>query len=211
MRAARGFALIGALGLIVAGVWQTLIYSGAPEKGAEAWINFFANEPLLGKTWGLRIGVLLLLTAPLYALGRSVENGWGRAAMAFLIVWLPLSLIEAILQTIPIETMREWSEIASSTGIDAGQGAFFVFWDAVLEPTRAVNAVAGVFAFCLFASSCGGKMPILGAIILIVSMGVVAIVGASPIVETGLTIVEGALIGIFAVGAPREEQNPLAP
>lgn len=212
MRAARGFALIGALGLIVAGVWQTLIYSGAPENGAEAWIDFFANEPLLGKTWGLRIGILLLLTAPLYALGRSVENGWGRAAMAFLIVWLPLSLIEAILQTIPIETMRRWSEvIASSGGMDAGQGAFFVFWDAVLEPTRAVNAVAGVFAFCLFAASCGGKMPVLGAIILIVSMGVVAMVGASPIVETSLTIVEGALIGTFAVGAPKEEENPLLP
>ncbi len=211
MRGARGFALIGALGLIIAGVWQTLIYSGAPEGGgAEAWINFFGNAPLLGKTWGFRIGVLILLTAPLYALGKSVENGWARAAMAFLLVWLPLSFIEAILQTIPVETMRRWAE-ASSTGMDAAQGAVFVLWDAVLEPTRAVNAVLGVFAFCLFAASCGGKMPVLGGVILIASLGVAIIVGASPIVETSLTIVEGALIGAFAVGAPKKEENPLLP
>ena len=132
--------------------------------------------------------------------------------MAFLIVWLPLSLIEAILQTIPIETMREWSEIASSTGLDAAREEVFVFWDAVLEPTRAVNAVAGrvcVLPVCLQLrrKNAGTRR----RIILIASMGVVSIVGASPIVETSLTIVEGALIGIFAVGAPREEQNPLAP
>ncbi len=210
MRGARGLALIGALGLTIAGVWQTLIYSGAPAEGADAWIDFFGNAPLLGKTWGFRIGVLLLLTAPLYALGKSVENGWARAGMAFLLVWLPISLIEAALQTIPIETMRKWAE-ASPAGMDAAQAAVFALWDGVLEPTRAVNAILGVFAVCLFAASCGGKMPVFGGVILVASVGASVIVGASPIVESSLTIVEGVLIGAFAVGAPKKEENPLLP
>ena len=102
--------------------------------------------------------------------------------------------------------MRDWAEDPAP-----GMEAAFALWDSVMEPTRAVNAVLGILAVCLFVCSCGGKMPVLGAMILIASVGAAVIVGVSPVVESGLTIVESALIGVFAVGAPKKEENPLLP
>ena len=40
-------------------------------------------------------------------------------------------------------------------------------------------------------------------------MGFALLAGASPVVETGLTIVEAALMGAFAVGAPKKNETPL--
>ena len=41
------------------------------------------------------------------------------------------------------------------------------------------------------------------------AMGFALLAGASPIDETGLTIVEAALMGAFAVGAPKKNETPL--
>ena len=208
MTGARGIALIGGIVLLVAGVWQTMLYSGAPDGGAEAWMGFFAAKSVIGKTWGLRIAVSLLLIAPLYTLATGLENGWGRAGTAFLLVWLPLSAAECVLQTVPIETMRDWAD-PSAGGLETAHLTAYAMWDAVLEPLRAVNALIGVFALALLAAGCGGKMPYLGAFLMLAALGVSAFLGVSATVESSFTILEGALIGAVALGAPRKEPDPM--
>ena len=88
MKAARGLGLVAGVAFVAVGVWQVMMYAGAPESGRaiDEWFTFIHRHEMLGKAWGARIAVILLAIAPIGWCCERAQGGWGIAARSFLYV-----------------------------------------------------------------------------------------------------------------------------
>ncbi|GIX06458.1 MAG: hypothetical protein KatS3mg115_0861 [Candidatus Poribacteria bacterium] len=161
MKGVRAVGLLaGLLGLAV-GVWQIILYAGAPGSVGE-WFRFLQSEPMLGKTWGARVFVLLLMIVPLWEFSERAEGGWGRMSRAFLRVWLPLALVAALVQTQPIERLRDLAEPAA--GGDPSALRWMTFWLATVEPLSRTAAFLAPFGFGALVASARRQLQWLGVV-----------------------------------------------
>jgi hypothetical protein len=232
MKGARGWALLAGLGFVIVGVWQVLILSVSPPPGADPILWLIANQGGLGKSWGARIVVLLIALAPLRLFGEKAKGGWGTAARAFLYVWLPLSLLGALLQTQSVERLRtlhadaervsaaETEPLMPPTAGETSppavapsarpQGPSAVevsaaMWRAAVEPIQRVALVAGLFGFAFLAASTGRRASAFSMVALLLLFALSAL-RWSPVVEAIVTVIEGIVLGAVAVAFPREAE-----
>jgi hypothetical protein len=208
MKAARGLGLVAGVAFIAVGVWQVMMYAGAPASGrdVEAWFAFIDLHEMLGKAWGARIGVILLAIAPIGWCCDRAQGGWGTAARSFLHVWLPAVLLTSVFQTVSVERLRAMSE-ASPLAPDAANAAF-TMWHALVEPAAATTAVVGAFGFSFLVASLGGKMPFVG-LLLLVGFLLMTVLSLSPMTEAVTLAAFGALLAFVSMAAPRDPEPRL--
>ena len=208
MKAARGLGLIAGVGFIAVGVWQVMMYAGAPQSGrlVDEWLAFIHLHGMLGKAWGARLAVILLAIAPIGWCCERAKGGWGTAARSFLYVWLPAALITSVFQTVSVERLRMMSE-ASGAAPEAVQVAF-TMWHAMVEPAASSAAVVGCIGFCLLLASIGGRMPIVGCA-LIVALLVATRFALAPMHEAVMTAAFGAIFAFTVLATPRDPEPRL--
>ncbi len=219
MKGVRGWALLAGVALTAVAVWQVVVYAGAsqpvlasdlgtpPGEGSapHPWLAFISETHILGKTWGARVAAMLLAIVPLRVLSERARGGWGSAARAFLYVWLPLAFVGLLLQTQPIERLRD----LAAHGDPEITAATFTMWYALVEPLTRTSAVLGVAAFSMLLASVGGRSPVLGVLLLVVLV-VLIVVLWSPVMEAVVALVQGVVLAVLAFAAPREaDHSPL--
>ena len=205
MKAARGLGLVAGVAFVAVGVWQVMMYAGAPESGraVEEWFAFIHQHGMLGKAWGARIAAVLLAIAPIGWCCERAQGGWGVAARSFLYVWLPAILLTSVLQTVSIERLRMMSD-ATGAAPEAVRSVF-VMWHALVEPAAATAAVVGVFGFCLLLASVGGRMPIVAGVVLLALLAL-TVFSLSPMTEAVTIAAFGALLAFSVLAAPHDPE-----
>ena len=208
MKAARGLGLIAGVGFIAVGVWQVMMYAGAPGSSRDIaeWFAFIHRHEMLGKTWGARIAVTLLAIAPVGWCCDRAQGGWGAAARSFLYVWLPAVLLTSVLQTVSVERLRAMSEVAGLAP-DAAN-VVFTMWYALVEPAAATTAVVGALGFCFLVASIGGRMPIVGLAVL-VALLLLTVLSLSPMTEAITAAAFGALLAFVSLAAAPDPEPRL--
>jgi hypothetical protein len=229
MKGARGWALLAGLGLLAVGVWQVMILSRAPGEGAEPsdWLNFIQEETMLGKSWGARIVALLLTVAPLFAFVERARGGFAVAARGFFIVWMPLALLVALMQTQPVERIRDL--YAAATTVDAtvppveeaqdiptpaepqktGSEMLFpvqvgaILWLSVVAPITRVASLLGIVTFAFLTATIHRKARIPAVFALFVLFIVVALFWSST-TDAIVLILQGLTLGMLAFAMPQE-------
>lgn len=201
MKAARGLGLLAGIAFIAVGVWQVMMYAGAPESGrlVDEWLAFIHLHGMLGKAWGARIGVILLAIAPIGWCCERARGGWGTAARSFLYVWLPVALLTSVFQTVSVERLRALSDV-SGAAPEAVQVAF-TMWHAMVEPAASSAAVVGCFGFCLLVASVGGRMPIVAGAVLVALLGATKF-ALAPMNEAITIVAFGAMLAFIVLATP---------
>ena len=205
MRGVRGWALLAGVAMTAVAVWQVVLYTGAPSPSSSdgtaltMWLQYITDTPMLGKTWGARVTALLLALVPLRVFSERARSGWGSASRAFLYVWLPLVFVGLLLQTQPIERLRDLIGEGDSDVV----ALTVTMWHAVVEPLMRTSAVIGVLSFSMLLASVGGRSPIIGVVMLLVLV-VLIVVLWSPMMEAIVSLVQGLVLVVLAFATPGE-------
>lgn len=228
MKGARGWALLAGIGLLAVGIWQVMILSRAPLKGADPslWLTFLQEETTFGRSWGARIVVLMVAVAPLHAFLERAKGGLAVAARGFFVAWMPLALLVALLQTQSVERIRDLHKtaIAGSEASPSSEGApspsaqqpameilsplhvGTVLWRSGVEPVMRVASLLGVVVFSFLTATTHRKARIPSLIVLLILFLVIALVW-SPTTEAVILLLEGLTLAVLAFAMPQESDR----
>lgn len=228
MKGARGWALLAGIGLLAVGIWQMMILSRAPGDGANPadWLKFLREETTLGKSWGARIIVLMLAIAPLHAFLERAKGGFAVAARGFFAAWMPLALLIALLQTQPVERIRnlyEGATVSQETSPPSEEmlspppqlpavemlsplQVGTVLWWSIVSPVMRVASLLGVFVFSFLTATTHRKARIPSLIGLLILFLVIALAW-SPTTEAVILLLEGLTLVVLAFAIPQESDR----
>lgn len=230
MKGARGWALLAGLALLAVGIWQVMLLTRAPGEGADPtdWLKFIQEETMYGKSWGARIVALLLAISPVYAFVERAKGGFAVAARGFFIVWMPLALVVALLQTQPVERIRNLYDAAMDVETTAAAATIesqetppvstpqqptadllnpvkigMILWSSIVAPVTRVAALLGVLSLSFLVATIHRKARIPALFALLALFAVIAFFWA-PTTDAVILILEGLVLGALAFAMPQE-------